>query len=304
MLARFGVASRRQSEKLILEGRVTVNGLPVTELGTRVDWTRDQIAIDGKVLRRPEDLVYILLNKPAGYVTTMRDPQGRRKVTDLLGNIRERVVPVGRLDYDTEGLLLLTNDGDLTYALTHPGHEVEKAYLARVKGSPTAEALRLLRRGVWLADGKTAPARVKRLARLGEDTLLEIVIHEGRNRQVRRMCAAVGHPVLELKRTRIGPQTLGDLKTGEYRLLTAAEVEKLRQACRGHRSPGTRGSGNSRAAGRDRSGTAKKEPAREPQGADRGKTSSQIRTKSPGTSRSRTAGRGRGRAGKQEPTRD
>lgn len=231
VLAQFGVASRRKSEKLILAGKVAVNGQVVTELGTKVDWNRDQIAVDGLVIRAPEDKVYILLNKPAGYVSTVRDPQGRKKVTDLLRGIKERVYPVGRLDYDTEGLLLLTNDGDMAHALTHPRHEIDKTYVARVNGFPSGEALRSLRTGVWLTDGKTAHARVKTLARLEDSTLLEIVIHEGRNRQVRRMCAVVGHPVLELKRIRIGPLASGELRVGEYRHLNNEEIDKLQKLC-------------------------------------------------------------------------
>jgi pseudouridine synthase len=235
VLAQFGVASRRKSEKLIQAGKVSVNGRIVTELGTKVDWRQDRIAVEGKVIRFPEDKVYILLHKPAGYVTTVRDPEGRRTVLDLLKGIKERIFPVGRLDYETEGLLLLSNDGELAHALTHPRHEIEKIYVARVSGIPSAQALRTLRNGVWLADGKTAPARVKVLARLGDDTLLQIGIHEGRNRQIRRMCAAVGHPVLELKRIRMGPLTVDDLAVGDYRYLTGEEVDELRRLCRKQR---------------------------------------------------------------------
>ncbi len=227
VLAQAGVASRRGAEELIVQGKVTVNGKPVTELGTKVDPEKDSISVDGKKIKRREPKLYLLLNKPAGYVTTLRDPQGRRKVTDLLKGIKTRVYPVGRLDYETEGLLLLTNDGELAYGLTHPKHGVEKTYLAQVVGVPDPKKMRLLREGVRLEDGVTAPAQVRRLAIIEGNALLELKIHEGRNRQVRRMCGAIGHPVIKLQRTGLGGLSLEGVALGAYRRLTEQEVAGL-----------------------------------------------------------------------------
>lgn len=224
VLAAVGFGSRRTAEDLIAAGRVVVNGA-VAILGARVDIEHDRIEVDGVPISVRTGLVYYLLNKPRGVVTTASDPQGRRTVIDLVP-VEPRVFPVGRLDADTEGLLLLTNDGDLTHRLTHPSFGVEKEYLVHVEGEPAPAAIRALRDGVDLDDGRTAPARVAQV----EPSLLRIVIHEGRNRQVRRMCAAVGHPVRRLVRTRIG--SLGDrqLKPGEWRPLTIAEVRALEAA--------------------------------------------------------------------------
>ncbi|WP_027363399.1 pseudouridine synthase [Desulfotruncus alcoholivorax] len=228
-LARTGIASRRHSEEIIAQGRVRVNGKTVTVQGLKIDPFKDRIEVDGKPVGRPEKKIYIVLNKPPGYVTTVQDPRGRRKVTDLLKNVRQRVYPVGRLDYDTEGLLLLTNDGDLAYAMTHPSHEIPKTYRARVRGVPEDSKLKALARGVVLDDGPTAPARVRLLGVKGEDGLIEITIHEGRNRQVRRMCEHIGHPVISLRRVSIGPLTIGGLKPGEYRTLGFKEVSRLKK---------------------------------------------------------------------------
>jgi len=228
-LARTGIASRRHSEEIIAQGRVRVNGHTVTVQGLKIDPLKDRIEVDGRIVLKPEKKIYILLNKPSGYVTTVKDPRGRRKVTDLLKNIRQRVYPVGRLDYDTEGLLLLTNDGDLAYAMTHPSHEIPKTYLARVRGVPADSTLKALARGVMLDDGPTAPARVRRLAAKGDDELIEITIHEGRNRQVRRMCEHIGHPVISLRRISIGPLRIEGLKPGEYRILGFKEVSRLKK---------------------------------------------------------------------------
>jgi 23S rRNA pseudouridine2605 synthase len=222
-LARAGVASRRKADDLIKAGRVTVNGAP-GELNTVVQPT-DDVSLDGRPLATQE-LAYVLLHKPAKTVTTASDPQGRRTVVDLVDH-PSRVVPVGRLDADTTGLLLLTNDGELAHRLTHPSFEVPKTYRALVERPPVGEpALRALREGVELDDGLTAPARVRRLA----PDALELTIHEGRKRQVRRMCAAVGHPVRTLERVRFGSLELGDLAPGAHRRLAAAEVERLREA--------------------------------------------------------------------------
>jgi len=232
VLAQAGIASRRQSEKLILEGRVRVNGQVVTELGRRVDKEKDRIEVDGRLIKFPEKRICIMLHKPAGYVTTLRDPQGRKKVTDLLSGIKERLFPIGRLDKDTEGLLLLTNDGDLCYWLTHPKFHVEKTYLAEVKGVPEPGKLELLRKGVKLEEGMTSPAGVRMVDQKTGNAVLEIVIHEGRKRQVKRMCAAIGHPVLKLKRVGFGGLWLGDLPRGTYRFLTEREIEKLYEMAR------------------------------------------------------------------------
>ncbi len=228
-LADAGVASRRAGEKLIASGRVKVNGLVVTSLGSKVDPRTDTIEVDGKAIEKAERKRYIMLNKPAGYVTTVSDPRGRKTVLDLLAGVEERVYPVGRLDYDTEGLLLLTNDGPLTFALTHPSRGVEKRYLALVEGIPGDEALTRLKAGVILADGPTAPARVRLLRAKEGQALLEIAIHEGRTRQIRRMCEAIGHPVLHLSRTHFGGLSLGKLPAGRSRGLSEKEVDLLRK---------------------------------------------------------------------------
>jgi 23S rRNA pseudouridine2605 synthase len=228
VLARAGLGSRRVCEELIADGRVTVNG-EVAQLGRRIDPERDAVALDGVPVIVRDDLVYYLLNKPTGYVSTASDPEGRPTVVDLVPET-PRVFPVGRLDYDTEGLLLLTNDGDLTHLLTHPSFGVVKTYLAEVEGEPTPAAVRALREGVELDDGRTAPARVKVVQRRGATSAVELGIHEGRNRQVRRMCEAVGHPVVRLVRTRIGPLRDGSLKPGTWRALEPAEVRRLYEA--------------------------------------------------------------------------
>jgi 23S rRNA pseudouridine2605 synthase len=231
VLAQAGLGSRRACEELIAEGRVTVNG-EVATLGTRADPDVDAIEVDGARIGVREGLVHYLLNKPPGVVTTASDPQGRPTVVGLVP-AEPRVYPVGRLDADTEGLLLLTNDGDLAHRLTHPSFGIDKEYLADVAGTPSRGALRRLRDGVDLEDGPTAPARVS----LVGDHTLRITIHEGRNRQVRRMCEAVGHPVRRLVRVRIGPLADRRLPPGEWRPLTQAEVRALERAAAGARLP-------------------------------------------------------------------
>ena len=230
ILSQAGVASRRAAEKLIVEGRVTVNGTTVRELGTKADASTDDIRVDGRRVKSAERPRYILLYKPAGYVTTRSDPQRRRTVLDLLHGVKEYIYPVGRLDYDTEGLLLLTNDGDLAATLTHPRHEIERTYEARIAGMPDDEALDRLRRGVPLDGRRTLPADVVLVnkARRDHDGVLLVTIREGRNRQVRRMLEAVGHPVTSLRRIRFGPISDRRLKPGDWRELTADEVEKLK----------------------------------------------------------------------------
>jgi 23S rRNA pseudouridine2605 synthase len=228
VLARAGLGSRRASEELIAAGRVTVNG-EVAVLGRRVDPDRDAVEVDGVPIATRAGLVYYLLNKPARVVTTADDPEGRRTVLDLVPS-EPRVFPVGRLDWETEGLLILTNDGDLTQRLTHPSHGVEKEYLAEVDGVPSRGALRRLREGVDLDDGPTAPAHVQLVQDRGDHAALSIVVHEGRNRQVRRMCDAIGHPVRRLVRTRIGPVTDRRLAPGTWRELRPSEVRALNTA--------------------------------------------------------------------------
>jgi 23S rRNA pseudouridine2605 synthase len=230
IMAQAGIASRRAAERLIAEGRVTVNGETVREMGTKANPTRDDIRVDGRRIKSAERLRYILLYKPAGFVTTRSDPERRPTVIDLLRGVKEYVYPVGRLDYDTEGLLLLTNDGDLAARLTHPRHGVERTYEARVAGIPDAEALERLRRGIPLDGRRTLPADVSLLNRRGGagDGVLSITIREGRNRQVRRMLEAVAHPVKKLIRVGIGPLSDRGLKPGMWRELTRFELEKLK----------------------------------------------------------------------------
>ncbi len=225
VLARAGFGSRRVCEALIEEGRVEVNGA-VAGLGRRVDAEHDRVAVDGVPLPVRPGLVYYLLNKPARVVTTAHDPEGRPTVVDLVP-AEPRVFPVGRLDWDTEGVLLLTNDGDLAHGLTHPSRGVPKTYLAEVAGVPGRAALRQLREGVDLEDGRTAPARARVTQAMPHGAALELVIHEGRNRQVRRMCEAVGHPVRRLVRTRFGPLQVHRLAPGQWRPLTPAEIRSL-----------------------------------------------------------------------------
>ena len=225
VLARAGFGSRRACEILIDAGRVEVNG-EVAALGRRIDPERDTVTVDGVTVAVRSGLVYYLLNKPARVVTTAHDPEGRPTVIDLVP-AEPRVFPVGRLDRDTEGLLLLTNDGDLAHGLTHPSHGVPKTYLAEVAGIPGRGALRRLREGVDLEDGRTAPARARVTGATAQGAALELVIHEGRNRQVRRMCEAVGHPVRRLVRTRFGPLRDHRLAPGQWRSLTQAEIRSL-----------------------------------------------------------------------------
>jgi 23S rRNA pseudouridine2605 synthase len=228
VLAHAGVASRRAAEELIVAGRVSVNGQVVVELGRRVT-DADRIEVDGKPLAPSERLVYLALNKPVGYVSTARDPEGRPTVLDLVRS-DERLYPVGRLDWDSEGLLLLTNDGALTHRLTHPRYGVEKEYHVLVAGYPSGGTLERLAEGVRLEDGPTAPALVRRLRQDKLGVWLTITIHEGRNRQVRRMFEAVGHPAKRLIRARVGPVELGGLPTGRSRELLPAEVAALRRS--------------------------------------------------------------------------
>lgn len=228
-LARAGAASRRGSEDLMTAGRVSVNGAVVTELGTKVDPSVDEVAVDGEIVRLADGPAYLMLNKPAGYVTTMKDPQGRPTVVDLFPpNAPAGLFPVGRLDQETEGLLLLTTDGELAHVLMHPRHHVPKRYLATVGGVPDESDLCGLREGVRLDDGMCAPAEARIVKRSGTAAVVELIIREGRKRQVRRMLSAIGHPVNRLERMAFGPVELGDLARGQVRALTEAEVAALK----------------------------------------------------------------------------
>lgn len=225
-LAEQGVASRRKSEELIAQGRVIVNGNIINEQGYKIDPLQDQVAVDGHLLQAIER-IYILLNKPAGYISSVSDPWGRPVVTDLVKNEERRIYPVGRLDFETEGLLLMTNDGDFSNYIIHPRYKIGKRYIAVVRGSVGEKARALLQDGIMLEDGMTAPAVVSIIKQDRNQTQLEIVIHEGRKRQIRRMLDAVRHPVTYLKRTGVGFLTLEGVKTGEYRFLKPSEVKKL-----------------------------------------------------------------------------
>ena len=223
IIAQAGIASRRAAEELILAGRVTVNG-QTASLGMKADPLQDHVKVDGKLITRKEPRVYYLFYKPRGVVTSISDPQGRPTVKDYFAGTRMRVFPVGRLDFDSEGLLFVTNDGDFANAVMHPAHEMPKTYAAKVKGEIAEEQMRLLRQGVRLEDGMTAPAKVRRIRTTESNCWVQVTIHEGRNRQVRRMLEKVGHPVLRLKRIAIGSFGVGDLKPGQYRELNREEV--------------------------------------------------------------------------------
>ena len=224
LIARAGICSRREAEKLILAGRVSVDGKIVRELGQKAEINQN-IRVDGKILHFDTEKIYIMLNKPRGYVSTVHDERGRKTIINLLNDsISERIFPIGRLDLNTEGLILLTNDGDLTNALIHPRFEVEKTYIAKISGEITEKKLDLLRNGIELDDGLTAPAKVHLL----EENLVEITIHEGKNRQIRRMFSAIGCDVKKLRRIRFAGLKLENLPVGHFRALTSAEIAKLK----------------------------------------------------------------------------
>ena len=224
-----GIASRRKAEQLIVEGRVTVNGTAITELGSKADLERDHIKVDGKLLHRPRNLVYIALYKPNNYMTTVADPERRATVMELLHGVKERVYPVGRLDYHSEGLLLFTNDGELANAITTAGNHIPKTYLVKVTGTLTTDQEEAFRNGILLEGRKTAPAGLKLLHRAG-NPWYEVRLIEGRKNQIRMMFKHFGFLVEKLKRVRIGPLEVGSLKPGEFRHLTLAEVEKLKRS--------------------------------------------------------------------------
>jgi 23S rRNA pseudouridine2605 synthase len=235
ILAAAGIASRRKAEEIIAAGRVTLNGQVVTEQGTKADPQTDTICVDGKPLHRPQRFVYFLLNKPKGYVTTVSDPEGRPTVMQLLGELRERVYPVGRLDYASEGLLLLTNDGALAQKLTKAGSHIPKTYLVKISGKPGEKSLQRLRSGITIAldDGrrvKTSPAKI-RLVEDAPNPWYEVVLIEGRNRQIRRMFQQIGFLVEKIKRTQLGPLIL-DVPPGKFRPLTKSEIHQLQNLAR------------------------------------------------------------------------
>lgn len=228
-LAMCGIASRRSAEKVILEGRVAVNGEIITEMGVQVDENSDTVTVDGLIIHPEEEKHYIAYNKPIGEVTTVSDPEGRATVMDKFLDYPVRLFPVGRLDYDSEGLLLLTNDGDMMNRVLHPSHEVIKTYWTKVSNHVSQEEIRALRKGV-MVDGKlTSPASVRLIRENTFDTVLLIGIHEGRNRQVRKMAEAIGHKVVSLRRVGFGPVSLGDLPTGMWRPLTKEEIFSLKE---------------------------------------------------------------------------
>jgi 23S rRNA pseudouridine2605 synthase len=229
ILAKAGIASRREAERMILEGRVVVNGTVLETLGTKADPQKDHIRIDGKALPRFEPKTTLLLNKPRGYLSTVDDPRGRPTVMDLLPKVKERVYPVGRLDFDAEGLLILTNDGDLAHHLSHPRFSIPRTYLAKVSGIPEAKTLDRLKRGVVLEDGRARAVFILLLHHGEKNSWVRVVVTEGRNRLVKRMFMAVGHPVLKLKRVAFGSLQLGSLPPGQFRSLAPEEIEKLKK---------------------------------------------------------------------------
>lgn len=226
-LAEAQVASRRKAEEIILQGRVKVNGKTVAELGTKVESDSDVVTVDGKRVQICEKMIYIMLNKPEGCVTTVKDQFDRKSVLDYVSDVKERVYPVGRLDYDTSGLLILTNDGDLTYKLTHPKHNIEKTYIADVDREPDSNDMERFKNGLIIDGRKTAPAEIE-IMKKGRLISLKIKIHEGRNRQVRKMCAAINCNVVRLKRIAEGNLELGKLEKGKYRYLTDEEIKYLK----------------------------------------------------------------------------
>ncbi len=230
-MAECGVASRRKAEEYILDGKVQVNGKIVTELGTKINPNKDVVYFNNRKIENEGKNVYILLNKPIGYVTTTKDQFNRETVLDLIKNVKGRVVPVGRLDMYTSGALILTNDGNFTYKITHPSHEINKTYIATIRGIITEEEVNKLKNGVKIDDYTTRPAKVKIMKTDVEKNIsrIEITIHEGKNRQVRKMCEAIGRNVMALHRTKIGDINVKDLKIGEWRYLTPKEVEKLQK---------------------------------------------------------------------------
>lgn len=228
-MAQCGIASRRKSEEMIVNKRVKVNGKVITELGYKIDPMKDIVVVDGKRIKNREKKVYIMMNKPKGYITTSSDEFGRKTVLDLLKGVKERVYPVGRLDYDTSGLLLLTNDGELAFKLTHPKNNIVKTYIATIKGIPTTEELERFRTGLDIDGYITAEANIEIIKNTEDRSVVKIQIHEGKNRQIRKMCDKIGHPVISLKRIAIGELQLGTLKKGSWRFLSDKELNYLKK---------------------------------------------------------------------------
>ncbi len=226
-IAQCGISSRRKAEEYISAGRIAIDGVIIREMGTQVIPGENVITFDGKPIKAREELVYYLLNKPKGYVTTLADPQGRPIVTSLIKTRNARLFPVGRLDLDTEGALILTNDGEFAQKIQHPSHEINKTYEALVKGRPHQDKISQLERGIFLEGKMTSPASVSVKAKIADNCLMRIIIHEGRKRQVKKMFAFIGHPVLQLKRTAYGKLTLGRIAPGGYRQLNPSELNKI-----------------------------------------------------------------------------
>ena len=225
-IAECGVASRRKSEELIKQGRVKVNGIPVSEMGVKVS-DEDVVEVDGRRISLEQKKVYIMLNKPVGYISSVRDQFSRNTVVDLIKGVKERIYPVGRLDYDTSGLLLLTNDGDFAFRLTHPKHEMKKTYIAEMEGVPDSNDIESFQNGLRIEDYVTSPAELTVLEKKKSSSMVKVVIHEGKNRQVRKMCDAIGHPVISLKRIAIGDLYLKGLPEGQWRYLKEEEIKML-----------------------------------------------------------------------------
>ena len=226
-LADCGVASRRKSEELIKEGKVKVDGRLVTELGTKVIPGKDKVTIDGKELKQCQKNIYIMLNKPEGYITTAREQFNRPFIMDLLTDVQERVFTVGRLDMDTSGLIILTNDGDFGHKITHPKNKINKIYIAEVKGFPTSAEMSKFKKGLKIEDYTTSPAEIRLVTKKKNSSIVEIIIHEGRNRQVKKMCETIGHNVISLQRTALGGLELGSLPLGKWKYMTNKEIERI-----------------------------------------------------------------------------
>lgn len=227
-LSQCGIASRRASEHLIRDGLISVNGVIVRDMGLKVDPEKDVVRYKDEIVTREEKMIYIMLNKPKGYITTMHEQYGRPMIVDLIRDVKKRVYPVGRLDFDSSGLLLLTNDGDVAFRLTHPGHSVNKEYMVTVRGIPDEEAIKRLKEGILIDGRMTSPAVINIVRRDKSSAVLRFVIHEGRNRQIRKMCSAVGYRVIDLKRISIGRLFLGNLPEGKWRYLTSEEIKYLK----------------------------------------------------------------------------
>lgn len=228
-IAKAGICSRRKAEQMIADGRVSVNNNLITDMGFKVDISKDKVKVDNKLIELDNYKIYIVLNKPSGVITSVKDEKNRKTVLDFTKDIKQRIYPVGRLDYDTSGLILLTNDGDIAYKLMHPSKKVYKKYLATVEGIPNELELDELRNGIFIDNKKTAKARAYVVDKINNDAVLSIEIYEGRNHQVKKMCEMIGHPVKRLKRVSIGEIKLGDLKVGEWRELTERELKFLKQ---------------------------------------------------------------------------